>query len=232
MPWERFLPLVLCSVQTSNTRDWWQFSLFFDVSSLYPCTRWFLSPLWHSSPLHWPVSRSSSLPSSAPVVLSAPFSCWTTFWTFIWSAEVKSSMTTLVTVGHVVKIWLDQDLFRLAFLQRVRSKSVLAEVGSYVVCAASVSAWSEPEQVSGSVLQPFCSWRRCRQTACSLSLGDGRSHSLRGGVTASSRKMKSYWRESSGGLQGWWGDWNISPTRRGWGSWACSAWRREGCEGT
>jgi len=27
-------------------------------------------------------------------------------------------------------------------------------------------------------------------------------------------------------------DWSISPRRRGWGSWACSAWRREGCEGT
>ena len=48
----------------------------------------------------------------------------------------------------------------------------------------------------------------------------------------SSRKMRSYWRESSGGLRGWWGDWSISPTRRGWGNWACSAWRREGCEGT
>ena len=48
----------------------------------------------------------------------------------------------------------------------------------------------------------------------------------------SSRKMKSYWRDSSGGLRGWWGDWNISPTRRGWGNWACSAWRREGCKGT
>ena len=48
----------------------------------------------------------------------------------------------------------------------------------------------------------------------------------------SSRKMKSYWRESSGGLQGWWGDWSISPTRRGWGNWAFSAWRREGWEGT
>jgi len=33
-------------------------------------------------------------------------------------------------------------------------------------------------------------------------------------------------------LWGWWGDWNISPMRRGWGSWACSAWRREGWEGT
>ena len=42
----------------------------------------------------------------------------------------------------------------------------------------------------------------------------------------------SHWIESSGGLWGWWGDWSISPTRRGWGSWACSAWRREGCEGT
>jgi len=32
----------------------------------------------------------------------------------------------------------------------------------------------------------------------------------------SSRKMRSYWRESSGGLWGWGGDWSISPTRRGW----------------
>ena len=47
-----------------------------------------------------------------------------------------------------------------------------------------------------------------------------------------SRKMRSYWRESSGGLWGWWGDWSISPTRRGGGSWASSAWRREGWEGT
>ena len=53
-----------------------------------------------------------------------------------------------------------------------------------------------------------------------------------GQVESSSRKMRNYWRESSGGLQGWWGDWSISPTRRGWGSWACSAWRREGWEGT
>ena len=42
----------------------------------------------------------------------------------------------------------------------------------------------------------------------------------------SSRKMKSYWRESSGGLPGWWGDWSISPMRRGWGSWACLVWGR------
>jgi len=27
----------------------------------------------------------------------------------------------------------------------------------------------------------------------------------------SSRKMRSYWRESSGGLRGWWGDWSICP---------------------
>jgi len=32
--------------------------------------------------------------------------------------------------------------------------------------------------------------------------------------------MRNYSRESSGGLRGWWGDWSISPTRRGWGSWA------------
>jgi len=50
-------------------------------------------------------------------------------------------------------------------------------------------------------------------------------------ITNSSRKMRSYWRESSGGLRGWWGDCSISPTRRGWGSWACAAWKREGWEG-
>jgi len=30
-----------------------------------------------------------------------------------------------------------------------------------------------------------------------------------------SRKMRSYWRESSGGLRGWSGDWSICPTRKG-----------------
>ena len=44
--------------------------------------------------------------------------------------------------------------------------------------------------------------------------------------------MRSYWRESSGGLQRWLGDWSISCMRKGWGSWACLAWRREGWEGT
>ena len=43
--------------------------------------------------------------------------------------------------------------------------------------------------------------------------------------------MRTYWRESSGGLQGWWGDWSISPMRKGRGSWACSAWRREDLRG-
>jgi len=39
-------------------------------------------------------------------------------------------------------------------------------------------------------------------------------------------KMRSYWKESSGGLRGWWGHWSICPTRKGWGRRACSAWRR------
>ena len=42
----------------------------------------------------------------------------------------------------------------------------------------------------------------------------------------SSRKMRSYCRESSGGLRGWWGDQSICPMRKSWGSWACLAWRR------
>ena len=47
----------------------------------------------------------------------------------------------------------------------------------------------------------------------------------------SSRNMRSYWREPSGGLRRWWGNWSIWPMRKGWGS-LCSAWRREGWEGT
>ena len=39
-------------------------------------------------------------------------------------------------------------------------------------------------------------------------------------------------RESRGGLRGRWGHWSISPTRKGWGSWACLRWRSEGWEGT
>ena len=42
----------------------------------------------------------------------------------------------------------------------------------------------------------------------------------------SSRKMSSYWRESSRGLWGWWGDWSMSPVRKDWGSSGCLAWRR------
>jgi len=26
--------------------------------------------------------------------------------------------------------------------------------------------------------------------------------------------------------------WSTSPTRKGWESWGCSAWRREGCRET
>ena len=43
----------------------------------------------------------------------------------------------------------------------------------------------------------------------------------------SSRKMRSYWRESSGGLRGWRGDWSICLIGKAWGSWSSSAWRRE-----
>jgi len=43
--------------------------------------------------------------------------------------------------------------------------------------------------------------------------------------------MRSYWREPSRGLWGWWGNWSISPVRKGWDSWACLGWRREGWEG-
>jgi len=46
-----------------------------------------------------------------------------------------------------------------------------------------------------------------------------------------SRKMRNYWRESSGGIRGWLRDWSISPMRKGWGSWTSLAWRNEGWEG-
>ena len=35
--------------------------------------------------------------------------------------------------------------------------------------------------------------------------------------------MRHCWRKSSEGLCGWWGDWSISPMRKGWRSWACLA---------
>ena len=31
---------------------------------------------------------------------------------------------------------------------------------------------------------------------------------------------------SKNGSPPWWGDWSISPMRKGWGFWACLAWRR------
>ena len=43
---------------------------------------------------------------------------------------------------------------------------------------------------------------------------------------------QSRWRESSGGLRVWFGDWSISSVRKGWGSWDSLAWRREVWEGT
>ena len=51
-------------------------------------------------------------------------------------------------------------------------------------------------------------------------------------TVAHSCYRRSYCRESSGGLRGWWGNWSISPMRKGWGSWTCSAWSREGWERT
>jgi len=41
----------------------------------------------------------------------------------------------------------------------------------------------------------------------------------------------TYWKESSEGPQRWWRDKGISPMRKGWRSWDCSAWRTEGSGG-
>ena len=45
----------------------------------------------------------------------------------------------------------------------------------------------------------------------------------------STRRTWSCWSRSRGGPQRWSEGWNISPVRKGWESWGCSAWRREGC---
>ena len=46
---------------------------------------------------------------------------------------------------------------------------------------------------------------------------------------ALSTRTWNCWSGSKGGLQKWSEGWSTSPMRTGWESWACSAWRREGC---
>ena len=46
---------------------------------------------------------------------------------------------------------------------------------------------------------------------------------------ALSTRTWNCWSRSKGGLQKWSEGWSSSPMRTGWESWACSAWRREGC---
>jgi len=43
---------------------------------------------------------------------------------------------------------------------------------------------------------------------------------------------ESCWRGPRGGPRRWSGGWSTSPTKTGWGRWAYSAWRREGCGAT
>ena len=40
------------------------------------------------------------------------------------------------------------------------------------------------------------------------------------------------WSGTRGGPRRWSEGWSTSPMRTGWGSWGCSAWRREGCDVT
>jgi len=42
----------------------------------------------------------------------------------------------------------------------------------------------------------------------------------------STGKMCSWWRGSRGWPQGWSEGWSTSLIKKGWGSWACSAWKR------
>jgi len=53
------------------------------------------------------------------------------------------------------------------------------------------------------------------------------------GVASSSEALSTRtwtcWIGSRGGQQKWSEGWSTSPTRTGWESWSCSAWRREGC---
>ena len=48
----------------------------------------------------------------------------------------------------------------------------------------------------------------------------------------STGKTWTCWRGSRGGPQKFSERWNTSPMRRGWASWGCSAWGREGCRDT
>ena len=63
------------------------------------------------------------------------------------------------------------------------------------------------------------------------SWGSTWSTTFRSGAS-NARKMWSCWRGSRRGPWGWLEGWSSSPKKRGWGNWACSAWRREGCKET
>jgi len=43
------------------------------------------------------------------------------------------------------------------------------------------------------------------------------------------RRTWNCWSSSRAGPQRWSEGWSTSPMRKGWESWGCSAWRREGC---
>ena len=45
----------------------------------------------------------------------------------------------------------------------------------------------------------------------------------------STGRIWTCWSGARGGPQRWSGGWSTSAMRKGWGSWGCSAWRREGC---
>jgi len=120
--------------------------------------------------------------------------------------------------------------------------------------AVSWSWWKEElweeSSVTLSVLENVCSarlWRSlgCRNWpmgACVWSAGQGRGFCpftllswdptwSPASCSGDPNKRRTWmcWSRCRGGPRRWSEGWSTSPTRTGWGSWGCSAWRREGC---
>jgi len=98
--------------------------------------------------------------------------------------------------------------------------------------------WRWPDNVRSQPRKPAVSWDASREV---WPVGQGRwfYHSTllwwdptwspaSSSGAVSTAKTWMCWSRSRGRPQKWSQGWIISPTRKGWESWSCSAWRREG----
>jgi len=102
-------------------------------------------------------------------------------------------------------------------------KALLWSASLFLCLKASASNTSRTSTHESKISVSFTVLSRARQTGMS---------SPRASLYSSTVACLSFWRGSRGGPQRWSEGWSASPMRTGRGSWACSAWRREGFKET